>query len=251
MPLVVPLNANKKPTAWIDGDGTGMTITFGRKPTGTTWSPMRTSMGRPYRSRPGSRSDDFKMLCDTSPQPTVLENFGGSCDAMLVSLAAFPLVTDFPGTPVTSPTSLLGAGARCYWKSYSVFQVVFGIDAAIAVNQNPPATLRLRSGVVFAFGSPSYAADSEVLVETPLTPRPLAYSTEVLDPLPYAELPEVYLEGETVVGICDKLVLVANVVWASGSRQKGLLFSWSSEPDLTVNAAYVKPKSYCASKFKV
>jgi len=235
MPLVVPLNENKKATAWIDGDGAGMTITFGRKPTGTTWSPVRTNMGRPYRVRPGSRSDDFKVLCDTSPQPVVTDNFGGSCNAVLVSMATIPLVADIPQTPQTASSSLLGAGARCFWKSYAVFQVTFGENAAIAINQNPPPTLRLRSGVVFSFGAPSYSADGEILVESPVTPWTAPYSQVILDPLPYADAPKVYLEGETVVGMCDKLVLVAHVPWASGSRAKGLTFAWSSSPELDVS----------------
>lgn len=234
MPLVVPVNQNKKATAWIDGDGAGMTITFGRKPTGTAWMPLRTTMGRPFRSRPGARSDDFKMLCDTSPQPVIVDNFGGSCDTVLISMAAIPLVSDRPSTPVSAPSSLLGAGARCYWKDPSIFQVLFGANAAITVNQNPPETLRLRPGVVYTWGAPSYAADGEVLVETPATPWMLPYAPDAFEPLPYADTPKVYLEGETVVGVCDKLVMVAHVPWASGSREKGLLFTWSSEPDLTV-----------------
>jgi hypothetical protein len=62
----------------------------------------------------------------------------------------------------------------------------------------------------------------------------LPYAPDAFEPLPYADTPKVYLEGETVVGVCDKLVMVAHVPWASGSREKGLLFTWSSEPDLTV-----------------
>jgi len=234
MPLVVPLNPNKKAAAWIDGDGTGMTLTFGRKPTGTTWSPVRTNMGRPYRSRPGSRSDDFKFLCDASPQPVVANDFGGTCDSVLVSLTDYPLVSQVPDIPILAEPSLLGAGARCYWRSYSVFHVVFGANAKLAVNRNPPSTLRLRPGSVYSHGSPSYAADGELLVETPATPRPFPLSPETLDAVPYADTPTVYLEGETVVGMCDKLVLVAHVPWAAGARESGLLFSWSSEPDLPV-----------------
>ena len=248
MPLVVPYNSNKKPTAWIDGDGAGMTITFGR-PLSGGWSPVRTTMGRPYRSRPGSRSDDFKLLCDSSPQPVIVEDFGGSCNAVLISLASIPLVTDRPSTPVAAASTLLGAGARCYWKSPSVFQVLFGANAAIAVNQNPPATLRLRPGVVFSWGAPSYSADSTVLVETPASPWPLPLSQETLDPLPYADTPKVYLEGETVVGLCDKIVMIAHVPWASGARGKGLLFSWSSDPDLTVTQFFCL--RFCSDAFSI
>jgi len=227
---VVPFNQNKRATAWIDGDGAGMTLTFGRTPTGTSWNPSRTTMGRPYRVRPGSRSDDFRTLCDTSPQPVVVDDFGGICDTVLVSTAQVPLVTAQGNTAA----SLLGAGARCYWKSSAVFQVIFGFNGAITVNQAPPAALRLRPGVVFAYGAPSYATDGEILVETPATPWPIPYSAETVEPQPYADLPKVYLQGPTVVGFCDKLVIIAHIPWAAGSRQKGLIFSWSSDPDLPV-----------------
>ena len=235
MPLVVPLNPNKKPTAWIDGDGAGMRIIFGRKPGATTWSPVRTNMGRPYRVRPGTRSDDFRLLCDASPQPVVADDVGGSCDALLVSLAKVPLVAEVPTIPITAPASMLGAGARCYWKSYAEFHVVFGYNALIAVNQNPPATLRLRPGVVFSYGAPSYSAETELLVETPATPFTLAVDDEKdVEPMPYDEPLHVFLEGEAEVGKCDKLVLTAFVSWASGSREAGLVFTWSSDPDLPV-----------------
>jgi hypothetical protein len=237
MPLVVPPNVNKKATVWIHGDGAGLTMIFGRKPTGTTWSPVRTTMGRPYRVRPGSRSDDFKLACDMSPQPVVMESFGGSCEAILVSLAQIPLVSQVPSIPKPASPSLLGAGARCYWRSSAEFHVIFGSNAAITINQNPPATLRLRPGVVFVYGAPSYSADTELLVETPVTPYPRIYSNEPdtkNEAQPYAEALTVYLEGEATIGICDKLVLTAHVPRASGSRESGLVFEWSSTPDLAV-----------------
>ena len=141
-----------------------------------------------------------------------------------------PLATAQGNTAV----SLLGAGARCYWKNSAVFQVIFGFNGAITVNQAPPAALRLRPGVVFAYGAPSYATDGEILVETPATPWPIPYSAETVEPQPYADSPKVYLQGPTVVGFCDKLVIITHIPWAAGSRHKGLIFSWSSDPDLPV-----------------
>ena len=161
--------------------------------------------------RPGSRSDDFRTLCDTSPQPVVVDDFGGICDTVLVSTAQVPLATAQRNTAA----SLLGAGARCYWKNSAVFQVIFGFNGAITVNQAPPAALRLRPGVVFAYGAPSYATDGEILVETPATPWPIPYSAETVEPQPYADSPKIYLQGPTAVGFCDMLVIIAHIPWES------------------------------------
>ena len=77
------------------------------------------------------------------------------------------------------------------------------------------AALRLRPGVVFAYGAPSYATDGEILVETPATPWPIPYSAETVEPQPYADSPKIYLQGPTAVGFCDMLVIIAHIPWES------------------------------------
>eukprot|EP00960_Hanusia_phi_P075578 768441-Hanusia_phi.AAC.19 len=213
-PIVVPFNPNKKACAWIDGDGAGMTITFGKRDSTTIWSPTRTNQGRPYKARPGSRSDDFQNDCNNRPLPWL----STSCSHYLTSITLVDLQT------------LLGEGASCRWLNPAILHVAFGFGTTVLPVLNPPATMRIRAGVVFAYGAPSYSSDSDILIEPPTTPRPLYDQTQTT--YAYAKSPRVNLHGKTTFGACDPLVLKAEVDYASGSRSNGLVFTWSSNPDI-------------------
>jgi hypothetical protein len=86
------------------------------------------------------------------------------------------------------------------------------------------------------FGAPSYAVDIDILVVSPTTLRyPPDEKSAKVDGFPSARAipPRVILQSPAYIGPCDDLLVIAVVDYASGSRDTGLLYVWSSVPDLT------------------
>jgi len=223
MPSVIPTaGSNVRGYVWMDGDGAGMTFQFGIQAgtKGDVWGPVRTNQGRQYLNRPGARSDDFAYICYPSPAP------GGdtTCGKYLVSKVS------------TDLWSLIGADASCTWPSDSVLHVRFGFGATIVPSLQPPAIIKIRPGVIMTFGAPSYAVDIDILVVSPTTLRyPPDEKSAKVDGLPSVRAvpPHVILQSPAYIGPCDDLLVVAVVDYASGSRDTGLSYVWSSVPDLT------------------
>ena len=223
MPTLVPTaGSNTLGYAWMDGDGSGMTLQFGMQSgtTGQVWAPLRTNQGRQYMNRPGSRSDDFAYMCSPSPAA-----FGDtSCGKYLVSQVS------------TDLWSIIGSNATCSWPSQSILHVRFGFGASLVPSIQPPSLFKVRPGVIMNFGAPSYAIDIDVLVVSPTTERyPPDGSTAQNGGLPSsnAVAPRVFLQSPAFIGPCDNLAVTAVVEFASGCRDTGLTYLWTSVPDLT------------------
>jgi hypothetical protein len=223
MPAVIPTaGSNVRGYAWMDGDGAGMTLQFGIQAgtKGDVWAPVRTNRGRQYVNRPGARSDDFAYVC--TPSPATAGDTG--CGKFLVSKQS------------TDLWSIIGAEAICSWRSDSVLHVRFGFGATIVPSLQPPAILKTRPGVVMNFGAPSYAVDIDILVVPPITIRyPADGSTAQSGGTAStsAVSPRVVLQSPAYIGPCDDLKVTAFVDFASGSRDTGLTYTWTSSPDLT------------------
>jgi hypothetical protein len=223
MPSVIPTaGSNVRGYAWMDGDGAGMTFQFGIQAgtKGDVWGPVRTNQGRQYLNRPGARSDDFAYICFPSPAPIG----DTTCGKYLVSKVSSDL------------WSLIGADASCTWPTDSLLHVRFGFGATILPSLQPPAIIKIRPGVIMTFGAPSYAVDIDILVVSPTTLRyPPDEKSAKVDGFPSARAipPRVILQSPAYIGPCDDLLVIAVVDYASGSRDTGLLYVWSSVPDLT------------------